>query len=582
MMNLMRARLAAFALVTTGFFGVVPRDAHADEPRTVSTTPKPFAYGIFVGSNAGGPGQATLRYAEGDARTAAQTLREIGRYGASDMRVLAAPTPADVLSALDVVGGRLREHATKGEQALLIFYYSGHAKANALHLGDKELDLGTLRDRLRGLPSTLTLIVLDTCQSGAFARTKGAEAAADFSTNSVARLQTRGTAILASSTSQELSQESDQLHSSYFTHHLLVALRGAGDQDGDGRVTLDEAYRYAYRRTLAATERTKVGGQHATLETDLSGQGDVALTYPRDAKSQLLLPAALDGRVLVIHKPSGSIVAEVHKVSGAPLSLALPAGEYDATVRVGESVTICSATLVDDRVTPLPSSGCAVVNDSARAKGEDEAVPASLDSRDGGDEPPRARGPSPEIDNWMLELGLGKSWGVTDAYTNRLGAFGYTRSDTGLRLGGGLMRNVGRFVAFGVQGTLLPSAKYERRQGSAVDTVEQSAFGVGGLVRFTIPFLSARGAGWLETYLQGTAGVANASLKVSPAFGASKNDPSLGPSIGGAVGFGAGGHIAGGFLTAGYDYAPVLDNRLGDTHNVGGAYVLLGARLKTR
>ena len=85
---------------------------------------------------------------------------------------------------------------------------------------------------------------------------------------------------MASSSPQELSQESDELKGSYFTHHLVTALRGAGDADGDGRVSLDEAYRYAYRRTLASTARTQVGEQHVTLETDLAGQGDVPVTYP--------------------------------------------------------------------------------------------------------------------------------------------------------------------------------------------------------------------------------------------------------------------------------------------------------------
>jgi hypothetical protein len=580
-MNSFRARLAAAALATAAL-AALPRELRAAEPPAVSSTPKPFAYGVFIGSNGGGPGQTTLRYAESDARTTAQTLRDVGRYGATDMRVLAAPSPAEVLAALDVVGARLREHEKKGEQALLVFYFSGHAKANALHLGDKELDLGTLRDRLRGLPSTLTLIVLDTCQSGAFARTKGAEPAADFSTNSVARLQTRGTAVLASSTSQELSQESDELRSSYFTHHLLVALRGAGDQDRDGRVTLDEAYRYAYRRTLASTERTKVGGQHATLETELSGQGDLAITYPRDARSQLLVPSDLAGRVLVIHKQSGSIVAELQKVAGAPLSLALPAGDYDAMVRIGASVRTCSASLVDDRVTALVLSGCSVVDEGARAKG-DEPVAATSDSSEGQEAPPLA---SPreerEIENWKLELGFGNSWAAKDAYTRRLEDFGYRRDAGGVRLGAALMRDFGRYVALGVQGNLLPSLEYRRTASGATDTVEQSAFGVGALARLTLPFLPANRAAWFETFVQATGGIANASLKVAPAFGDAKDDSSLGPSVGGAVGIAAGGRIGGGFLSAGYDYAPVLDNRLGDTHNVGGAHVLFGARLRMR
>src|SRR4029077_10249454 len=134
----------------------------------------------------------------------------------------------------------------------------------------------------------------------------------------------KGIAVMASSTGQELSQESDALKSSYFTHHLVVALRGAGDADGDGKVSLDEAYRYAYRRTLASTARTRVGAQHATLETDLSGQGDVPATSPADAKAQLEIPGSLEARILVQRAPSGSVAAELQKASGAALRLALP------------------------------------------------------------------------------------------------------------------------------------------------------------------------------------------------------------------------------------------------------------------
>jgi hypothetical protein len=42
-----------------------------------------------------------------------------------------------------------------------------------------------------------------------------------------------GTAILSSSTADETSQESDRLRGSFFSHHLVNALRGAADRDGD-------------------------------------------------------------------------------------------------------------------------------------------------------------------------------------------------------------------------------------------------------------------------------------------------------------------------------------------------------------
>src|SRR6185436_6624652 len=121
----------------------------------------------------------------------------------------------------------------------------------------------------------------------------------DFSFNSVNRLTTAGIAVMASSSATELSQESEQLRSSYFTHHLLIGMRGAGDANGDGQVSVDEAYRYAYHQTLVATSATAVGGQHVSLEVDLKGHGEVPLSYPRPATSAIELPAALAGHALV-------------------------------------------------------------------------------------------------------------------------------------------------------------------------------------------------------------------------------------------------------------------------------------------
>src|SRR5580658_2524871 len=384
----MRPSVSAFLAVLAA--AGLTRPARADAP-AASAPPRPHAYAVVIGSNAGGAGQASLRFAEDDARRVAEVLRDLGHYAAADVHVLLHPDAGHVASAIDDLAAKVRANAASGEQAEVLFYYSGHARANALTLGSEEIALGTLRERLSALPSTLTIVVLDACQSGAFARVKGAEPAADFSYNSVSRLTQKGLAVMASSTSQELSQESDELRASYFTHHFLTALRGAGDTDGDGRVSLDEAYRYAYRRTLASTARTQVGEQHATLETDLAGQGDVPVTYPADARAQLELPAPLDARVLVQHRPSGSVVAEVQKAPGAAIRLAFVAGTYDAIVGRSSGVVQCRFALVDDRVTPLDTAGCTpVVADRSQAKGD---APAERPLR--------------EIDRWAIEGSAG-------------------------------------------------------------------------------------------------------------------------------------------------------------------------------
>lgn len=389
--------------------------ARADDLAPGPTTPRSHAYALIVGSNIGGAGQPSLQFAEQDAEQIAEVLREIGHFEPSDVHVLLHPTAAQVLAAIDQAGAYARDRAAHGEQTQVVFYYSGHAQATALNLGTGKLALTTLRERLGGLPTALTLVLLDACQSGAFARVKGAEPAADFSYNSVSKLTQKGLAIMASSTAEELSQESDELRGSYFTHHLLTALRGAGDADGDGRVSLDEAYRYAYRRTLASTARTQVGEQHVTLETDLAGQGDVPVTYPADAKAQLELPAPLDARVLLQRVPSGSVVAEVEKAPGTAMRLAFVAGSYEAVVARRAGVVQCRFVLADDQVAPFDTSSCApVAPDTAHAKGEASGSPVR------------------ETDRWSVEASAGVITRQNDAFTNRLQTFGYDQQRFGL------------------------------------------------------------------------------------------------------------------------------------------------------
>jgi hypothetical protein len=605
---------AAFGASASFAAVAVSGTARADEPAAstaASTVPHPFAYGILVGTNFGGAGQQTLHYAEDDARKMADVLRQLGRYGSADLRVLVRPDGAQLLAAIDDVAVKMRAHQAKGEQAVLVFYYSGHARAGSFSLGGEELAVTTLREKLRQIPSTLTLVVLDACQSGQFARIKGAEAAADFSYNSVSRLTTKGIAVMASSSAQELSQESDELHSSYFTHHLIVALRGAGDADGDGRVSLDEAYRYAYRRTLAATAQTQVGGQHATLETDLAGQGDVAVTYPADAKSQLELPGALEARILVQQKPSGNVVAEVQKAKGAPLRLAFAAGSYEAIVRDASTIAAgralrCKLSLSDDRVTALDLGACESVRITASGiKGDDEA-----------DDPVIVGGapPSPDVvrplpapgrpvEPWAIEAGVGAMARVDDGFTRRLATFGYEQErglfDPRVRASVALSKGLVPHVAVGILATTLSGDTYRRKLGDSDDRYHFDAYGAGVFVRFSTSFLDFRGdyrAAFdqvltphglhIDVYLQlgggVTLGTSNLSIG-SSANGASESSSAtdFGYMIGGAAGVAL---VTSGlfafYIQPGADYAPTTKNLLGDVHDAGGFNVQTGLRFQ--
>ena len=312
--------------------------------RAETPPPDVATYALVVGSNAPGPGQLELHFAEDDARRVAATLTEIGGYPAGSVDVLVHPTPDALRGRLDELTRRVAAAAAAGKQVRVLFYYSGHARSTAIDLGPAALPLDELRRRLLAVPATLKVVVLDACQSGAFSRVKGATPAADFSFNSRQHLDASGVAVLASSSGSELSQESEHLRSSYFTHHLLVGLRGAGDTNRDGAVSVDEAYRYAYHQTLVATAATAVGGQHVSLEVDLKGHGEVPLSYPRPATSSIELPAALAGHALVQDRQAKAVVAEVQKVSGKAVRIAVAPGDYDVIVRTDARVLRCPVT----------------------------------------------------------------------------------------------------------------------------------------------------------------------------------------------------------------------------------------------
>src|SRR4051794_253677 len=86
--------------------------AHAQTPE-----PSVAMYALVVGSNTGGPGQATLRYSEGDAHRMAATLIELGGYTADAVDVIVHPTPDILREHLGTLGARVAADRAAGRQA---------------------------------------------------------------------------------------------------------------------------------------------------------------------------------------------------------------------------------------------------------------------------------------------------------------------------------------------------------------------------------------------------------------------------------------------------------------------------------
>lgn len=531
------------------------------------------SYALVIGSNRGGEGQGELSYAQQDAERVAALLGELGRTPRDHIALLHEPRAREVEQALAALRDKLTAHAARGERAQLLFYYSGHARARALSLGSEELSLSDLRASLLALPSTLTVVVLDACQSGAFSGVKGAAPSADFSISSVRDLNSTGIAVMASSTGTELSQESSELGSSYFTHHLLVSLRGAGDLDRNGRVSLDEAYGYAYQHTLSDTARTQVGSQHATLETELTGRGDVPLSYPVDADAQLALPGDVEGRVLVQRAQQGPVMAELVKARGGTLLLALASGSYDVLVRGERDAKSCAVMLQKGVVHTLALHTCRTVALPTAASKNSE--PASRERRE-------AR------ESWFAEFGYYAGVGHRDdAYLRTLQTFGYD-STAGGKFGPGAA------VGYQLRENLALLARYDlvernaTERGNAEDSINFAK------LRWTThtALLGARlrlplAGHWVVAFAELDAGLALASVelssKVSTDVGSSSLDHSerqLSFALRGLAGFTFGlTKYFGLYLAGGYTHAPALQNELGQRHQSGGITIVNGLRL---
>jgi hypothetical protein len=283
---------------------------------------------VVIGNNRGNADEVQLQYGERDAREFAEVLRTQGGVTSDRVRLLLDEQAETVRRTINGINAGLKARATEGRSTALLVFYSGHADAESLHLRGSQLPVDELRGLLAGSAATMRILVVDACRSGAVTRVKGMRSAAEFAIRIEDRVEAEGTAMISSSTAGESSQESDRLRASFFSHHLVNALRGAADRNGDGKVTLSEAYAYSYAQTLKSSGQT-LSLQHPTYSYDVKGSGDLVLTSLSGAEQNIArLRLSEAGTYLVTEeKESGSVVAELTTFRDHAV-IALPRGTY--------------------------------------------------------------------------------------------------------------------------------------------------------------------------------------------------------------------------------------------------------------
>lgn len=298
-------------------------------PGTASAAGSIQRFALVAGANDGGRDRPLLQYALSDADRFARVLEDLGGVKPDDAIVLKQPRLKELEDAIDRVTARVeraRRQGGAGTRTEVLFYYSGHADEKGLLLGEDRYSYRTLRDRLNEVPADVRIAVLDACDSGSFTRLKGGAPRQPFLVDESA--DARGHAFLTSSAASEAAQESDRIHASYFTHYLVSGLRGAADVTGEGKVTLNEAYQFAFNETLGHTVETKGGAQHPSYDINLSGTGDVVITDIRQTSATLVLGQQLDGR-LFVRNAKQELVVELYKPYGRRVELGVEPGSYE-------------------------------------------------------------------------------------------------------------------------------------------------------------------------------------------------------------------------------------------------------------
>lgn len=282
----------------------------------------PARTAIVVGANAAALGRSSLRHAHRDSDAIADVLRSVGRFEARRVHVLHDPTPDEVVALVEREAAALAGNP----QGMLLFYYSGHADRDALYPGGKALALDRLRRVLDRPDVAVRVGVIDACQGGAWTRAKGLVPDAPFEVTMPAVLGSEGSALIASSSGVESAHESDLLQGSFFTYHFAAALRGAGDQSGDGAVTLTEAFEYARERTIRDSARLSPEPQHPSYALNVRGRQDIVLAHLADSPSTLAVEQQ-EGPLELVHLASGLRVLEL-PAGRRSVTLAVPPGKY--------------------------------------------------------------------------------------------------------------------------------------------------------------------------------------------------------------------------------------------------------------
>jgi len=302
--------------------------------------------GLFVGNDVGFGEDEPLRHAEREAKDLSRLFTEMGGLSSHRATVLQGATADVFKDTVARLEAQAREVEAAGDDVLLVFYYSGHASREGLHLAGTLLEMDWLRRWLETSRAQVRIAFVDACESGSLARTKGGTPVEAIEITVDDALTASGLAVITSTGPLSVARESDQFGGGVFSRALLTGLRGGADLDADGTISLEETYKHVFAETVIGTAGGSSSIQRPEYRMELSGIGEVALTRIPSTAAGLVLPEELEGVYTVVSVSTGQVVARVDKSAGELSRLSLPAGRYVVRKVRREDVLLAELDLV--------------------------------------------------------------------------------------------------------------------------------------------------------------------------------------------------------------------------------------------
>jgi uncharacterized caspase-like protein len=189
-----------------------------------------------------------------------------------------------------VLGTHLKRNAGKDDMVMIFFAGHGATEEDSMspdgdglekyilpydadlkNLYASALPMSEISKIFSRIYSERLIFIADACYSGASGgRTIGINGKrANISDAFIDRISSgKGRVIITASGANEISAEYDELKHGVFTYYMLEALKGKGDLDKDGIITVDEVYNYVSINVPLATGQS----QHPVKKGAVEGQ----------------------------------------------------------------------------------------------------------------------------------------------------------------------------------------------------------------------------------------------------------------------------------------------------------------------